>query len=180
MPYNSGVTMARTARFLKDGVCYYIQSQGYRSRTIFKTDSDYERYIQLLKKNKLRYQISIYGYCLLPTEVHLIVHPRDAGKLPIFMQGINQSYAMNFNMSHRRVGKVWGQRYKSDLICNDHDLIRQIKIIEFLPVHVNKSHSPMEYLWSSCSSRIMGSEGVVDSMPPIGSVLTEENDVCIF
>lgn len=158
--------MARTARFLKDGVCYYIQSQGYQSRTIFKADSDYERYIQLLKKNKLRYQISIYGYCLLPTEVHLIVHPRDAGKLPIFMQGINQSYAMSFNMSHRRVGKVWGQRYKSNVICDDCALIEKLKMVEFLPVRTNKVRFPMQYSWSSCSFRVMGGETIIDSFPP--------------
>jgi len=175
MPYNSGITMIRMARFLKDGVCYYIQTQGYQSRTIFKANSDYERYIQLLKKYKLRYQISIYGYCLLPTVVHLIVHPSDAEKLPLFMQGINQSYAVYFNMRNRRSGKVWGQRYKSYLICDDLGLIEQLKMVEFLPVRMNKVTSPMQYSWSSCSFRVMDFDSIVDSMPPVGSVLSEEN-----
>lgn len=163
--------MVRMARFLKDGVCYYIQSQGYRNQAIFKTDSDYKRYIQLLKKYKLRYQINIYGYCLLPAEVHLLVHPGNSEKLPLFMQGMHQSYAMYFNMCYRRTGKVWGQRYKSNLICNDHRLIEHIKMIEFLPVRINKAGSPMEYLWSSCSFRVMGSDSIVDSMPLVGSEL---------
>jgi len=167
--------MARVARFLKDGVCYYIQSQGYKNREIFKTDLDFERYIQFLKKYKLRYQVSIYGYCLLPTEAHLIVQPSDSTKLPLFMQGINQSYAMYFNIRYRRPGKVWGQRYKSNLMCSDHDLIRGIKMIEFLPVEMIKVGSPMEYPWSSCSFRIMGLDSVVDSMPPAGSVLSKKN-----
>ena len=159
--------MVRMARFLKDGVCYYIQSQGTQSRTIFKADSDYERYIQLLKKYKLRYQISIYGYCLLPTAVHLIVHPSDARKLPLFMQGINQSYAMYFNMYNLRTGKVWGQRYKSNLICDDQGLIEQLKMVELLPVRMNKVRSPTQYSWSSCSFRVMGSDSIVDSVPSI-------------
>lgn len=158
--------MVRMARFLKDGVCYYIRSQGYLSQTIFKIGPDFERYIQLLKKYKLRYQVSIYGYCILPTEVHLIAHPSDSGKLSLFMQGINQSYAMYFNMHYRRTGKVWGQRYKSHLIYNDHGLIEHIKMIEFLPVQINKSNSPMRYPWSSCSFRVMGKDIIIDSVPP--------------
>lgn len=172
--------MARMARFLKNGVCYYIRSQGYLSQTIFKIGPDYERYIQLLKKYKLRHQINIYGYCLLPTEVHLIAHPSDSDKLPLFMQGINQSYAMYFNMFYRRTGKVWGQRYKSQLICNDHRLSEYIKMIEFLPVQVKRVRSPVEYSWSSCSYRVMGSECIVDSMPPVGTNVVEENEVNII
>ena len=169
--------MARMARFLKDGVCYNIQSQGYQNRTLFKADADYERYIQLLKKYKLRYQVSIYGFCLLPTSVHLIVHPSEVVKLPLFMQGINQSYAMYFNMSYRKTGKVWGQRYKSNLICDDFGLIEQLKMVEFLPVRISKVRSPMQYSWSSCSFRVMGSDSVVDSTPPVGSSSLEKNEI---
>jgi len=158
--------MARMARFLKDGVCYYIRSQGYLSQTIFKIGPDYKRYIQLLKKYKLRYQINIYGYCLLLAEVHLLVHPSNSEKLPLFMQGMNQSYAMYFNMYYHRTGKVWGQRYKSNLICSDHVLIEHIKMIEFLPVQINKASSPMEYPWSSCSFRVIGKDAIIDSVPP--------------
>lgn len=180
MPYNLRITMVRIARFLKDGVCYYIRSQSYRRQTIFKTDSDYERYIRLLKKYKLRYRINIYGYCLLPATVHLIVHPSNSEKLPLFMQGMNQSYAMYFNVYYRRTGKVWGQRYKSNLICSDHELIQCIKMIEFLPIKTGQVNSPMEYAWSSCSFRVMGSDSIVDPMPPAGSALSEENKFLVF
>lgn len=172
--------MVRMARFLKDGACYYIQSQSYRGQTIFKADSDYERYIRLLKKYKIRYDINIYGYCLLSTEVRLIVHPSDSGKMPVFMQGMNQSYAMYFNIFYHRTGKVWGQRYKSSLICSDHELIQCIKMIEFLPIKTGQVNSPMEYAWSSCSLRVMGSDSIVDPMPPVGSVLSEENKFLVF
>jgi REP element-mobilizing transposase RayT len=167
--------MGRIARFLKDGVCYYIQSRSNQNRKIFKADPDYERYIRLLKKYKLRYQINIYGYCLLPAEAHLIVHPSDSGNLPLFMQGVNQSYAIYYNICYRRVGKVWGQRFQSNLIYSDHDLIRHIKMIEFLPVQVNRACSPTEHPWSSCTFRIMGSDSIIDPAPPVGPIVPVGN-----
>jgi len=158
--------MARLSRFLKNGACYYIRSQSHQDQNIFKSDLDYEKYLRLLKKYKHRFPAHIYGYCLLPTVVYLIIHPADVGQLPLFMQGMNQSYAMYFNISYARAGKVWGQRYKSVLILNDDDLIECIKSIEFMPVKTKQVISPMEYRWSSCANRILGSGNIIDTMPP--------------
>ena len=37
-----------------------------------------------------------------------------------------------------------------------------IKLVEFIPVKERRVDSPVEYLWSSCSNRVLGSEGVID------------------
>lgn len=164
-PIDWRVMVSRTARFLKDGSCYYVQTQSYRNQKIFKMDFDCEQYIKMLKKYKLRFQISVYAYCLLPTTAHLIVHPCNSHKLPLFMQCINQSYALFFNRRYNGIGKMWGQRYKSVLINNDRDLIESVKSIEFIPVKEERSQSPFEYPWSSCANRILGSGGIIDPLP---------------
>jgi len=167
--------MNRLARFLKDGVCYYIQTQSHLGKMIFKADSDYHQIIQLLKRYKLRCSVHIYAYCLMQTGVHLIVHPRDSQNLPLFMQGVNQTYAMYYNRKYGHAGKVWGQRYRSVMIYNDKDLIDSIKLVEFIPVKKRRSHSPVEYPWSSCTSRILGSDSILDTMPPGSFVISDEN-----
>lgn len=168
--------MGRSARFLRDGACYYIQSYSYRNQENFKTKVDYEKYIQLVKKYKKRYRVSIYAYCITPTAVHLIAHPKASGVLPLFMQGINQSYALFFNRWYGRRGKVWGQRYKSNLICRDWDLFEHIKAIEFIPAQTQLANFPVEYPWSSCACRILGTNEVIDAMPPAGPVLPMHQD----
>jgi len=165
--------MSRMARFLKDEVCYYVRSQSYRKQKIFKTKSDYEQYIRLLKKYKVRYQVNVYGYCLLSMEVYLIIHPSNSKNLPCFMQGLQQSYALYFNTRYNKAGKVWRQRFKSDLINNDSALVKCIKLVEFIPVQRYRSLTPMQYAWSSCSMRVLGSDKIVDSIPPEGPVLSE-------
>ena len=163
--------MSRMARFLKEGVCYYIQSQGVDNQMVFKSDIDYGKFILMLKKYKIRFAVSIYGYCLMPQALHLVVHPKDANNLPLFMQGVIQSYALFFNGKYQRAGKVWAQRYKSALINDDSDLFECIRLIEYLPVIAKQSDSSVEYPWSSCSYRILGSGCIVDAMPPIGSII---------
>ena len=160
------VGMGRKARFLKDGGCYYIQIQSFLGKEIFKEDHDYRWIIQLFRRYKLRYGVNVYAYCLLPMEVHLIVHPRESRNLPQFMQGVNQAYAKHFNCKYNHSGKVWGQRYRSALIHNDKDLVDAVKLVEFIPVEKKQSCSPTEYPWSSCSLRILGSGSIIDTMPP--------------
>jgi putative transposase len=162
--------MARTARFLKDGVCYYIQSRGSGNQKIFREGPDYARYVCLLRKYKLRFRVGIYGYCLMPAAVHLVAHPADARDLPLFMQGIHQSYALFFNGRYKRKGKVWGQRYQSVLINRNGGLFECVKSVEFIPVKAKQSRSPVEYPWSSCSFRVLGSNGIIDTMPPADSM----------
>ncbi|MBN1869068.1 MAG: hypothetical protein JW847_00610 [Candidatus Omnitrophica bacterium] len=153
------------ARFLKDGYWYYAQMRSHRNQKIFLMDSDYGQYIKMLRKYKLRFQISVYAYCLLPTASYLVIYPSDARKLPLFMQCLNQCYALFFNRRYNGLGKVWGDRYKSVIIHNNHDLVETVKSVEFIPVKEGYSRSPFEYPWSSCRNRILGLGGVINCLP---------------
>ena len=161
--------MPREARFLKNGVCYFVQTHSFMGKEIFRTDADYGRIMRILKKYKARYGVCLYAYCLLPTGVYLVIHPNDAFQLPLFMQGVNQAYAMYFNRKYQTGGKVWRQRFKSVLIQNDKDLMSSIHLVESIPVQKKRSLSPAEYPWSSCTYRILGSASIVDVMPPENS-----------
>jgi len=166
--------MVRMARFLKEGVCYYVESRGYRDGILFEREADYQYYLDLLKKYRTRFHVAVYAYCLLPSEVHLIVHPLESRQLPLFMQGLNQSYAFHVRRRCGHDGKVWGQRYKSTVLHRDEDLFGCIKRVEFLPVKRNCARSSVGYEFSSCASRIIGIDGVVDAMPPRRPIIRDE------
>ncbi|MCK5013306.1 MAG: transposase [Candidatus Omnitrophica bacterium] len=167
-PIDWRIMMSRAARSLRDGGCYYIQTQSYRNQKIFKMDLDYEQYIQLIRKYKLKFKVNVYAYCLTPASVHLIVKPHHMRGLSAFMQGLSQSYALFFNRRYNGMGKVWGQRYKSVLFDENHDLYRYMKSIEFIPVEERRVDSPVEYPWSSCTNRVLGPEGIIDLVVPSG------------
>jgi hypothetical protein len=101
----------------------------------------------------------------MPNAVYLVVYPRDAQRLPSFMQGLNQSYALYFNKRYNGLGKVWGARYKSAVIRCQRDLLEAVKLVEFIPIRKGDVGSPFEYPYSSCRNRILGLGGVINCLP---------------
>jgi putative transposase len=156
--------MSRTARVLKDGMFYYIQSQSSENRKIFLMNSDFEHYIGLIAKYKARFKVEIYAYCLTPTAAHLVVYPAESRVLSLFMQNIKQGYALFYNGKYNGKGKVWGQRFKSILIGTDRGLVEAIKSVEFIPVKEGRTPSVLEYPWSSTANRVLGPTGILDPL----------------
>lgn len=152
----------RTARFLTQEGCYYVYSRSYDYLTIVRNEDDFQKYISLIKRYKKICEVSLYAYCILPTCVHLILHPQQFKKLPDFMKRLQQSYAIYINQQLKRGGKVWRDRYTSRFISNDRDLVEGIKSIEFIPVMENLAFSSIHYSWSSCSYRVFGNKGILD------------------
>ena len=65
--------MARKARNLPKNRYIYITSLGNTDGDIFKNHEDYMFFLRLIKRYIKRYNITIYHYCVLPKEVHLIL-----------------------------------------------------------------------------------------------------------
>jgi len=148
----------RTARFLKNEMCYHVIARASREVEVFAADADYRFYCRLLKKYKERFGIHIFAFCLLPHDVHLVVHVKEASRLSLFMQRVHQSYTAHFNKKYHKTGRLWRGRFKSVALDRDRDLFDCIKYVEFYPVRSELVHSPVEYPWSSCTFRISGQE----------------------
>ena len=56
--------MPCAARIFQEGSCYYIKSRSLKKERMFNSDDDYDKYIRLLNKYKVRFGIFIYGFCL--------------------------------------------------------------------------------------------------------------------
>ena len=158
--------MPRTARFLKNNVCYHAIARAQRERKAFKEESDYFYYLRLLKRYKSKLEINIFGFCFLPECVHLILQPFEAKNLSYFMQRLSQSYTIYSNKKYRQHGRLWQGRLRSVALNHDEDLFECIKYVEFIPVRMNLTNSSVEYAWSSCSFRILGySNSILDGRP---------------
>ena len=151
--------MSRTARFLKNEICYHVMTHAHHGCEIFSSEADYRYYCRLLKRYKVRFAIHIFAFCLMSRDVHLVVQPTEAKNLSLFMQRVNQAYALYFNKKYQKQGPLWRGRFKSVMIDHDFDLFECIKYVEFYPVRSAITHSPVEYPWSSCSLRILGNTG---------------------
>jgi len=141
--------MPRDARRLVDEGCYHIVTRGIDRRILFGDESDNQYFLDIVRDNLARFEISIFHYCLMVNHVHLLIKAAKAADLPKFMQAILQGYACYFRKKYLSVGFIFQNRYKSKLIDNDAYLLECGRYIERNPLRSKIVSELYKYRWSS-------------------------------
>ncbi len=90
---------------------FNILIQGSNHQEGFRDKMDYQRYLEILKRYKEKYQFKVYHYVLMDNHVHLILEPHEAGgSLSEIMKGINLSYAQYYRRKYNQDRKANGVR----------------------------------------------------------------------
>lgn len=154
--------MPRVGRVFIENACYHIITRGNQRQTVFYNEEDFNHYLKLIHKYKLRHGCLIYSYCLMNNHTHLVVEsPLGLRAMSSFMHGLSQSYAMRFNSKYKRVGHLWQNRYKDFVVLKDEYLLNLISYIELNPVRANLVKGPEDYAWSSYRWRVLGDENIL-------------------
>ena len=141
--------MTRKRRKLLNGkICHHIV-QGINKEYIFKEDEDKKKYLDLLRKYYMEYEIDIICYCIMDNHAHLILYSSNIENISDFMRKVNSIYAMYYNKKYNRVGYVFRNRFKSILILTRKQLCIWIKYIHMNPVKANIVKNENEYKYSS-------------------------------
>ncbi|MCM8789923.1 MAG: transposase [Candidatus Omnitrophica bacterium] len=146
--------MTREARVVVENGCYHIMTRGNQKQCVFSDYADYNEYLSLLTKYKKRFKFKLYGFCLMPNHVHLVIEVKNPSNLNKIMRGLNLSYTLFFNAKYKKVGHLWQDRYKSKVIGKDAYLLECISYIEQNPVRASLVPEVSKYLWSSYNFRI--------------------------
>lgn len=101
-------------------------------------------------ENKL---IDIVVYCLMDNHVHMVIKS-NISDLSKAIKSINIKYAMIFNQKLDRIGHVFQDRFKSEIIKDDKYLLQVIRYIHNNPVKAKIVKSPESYYWSSYNEYI--------------------------
>jgi putative transposase len=128
-------------------------ARGNQKQATFLEEVDFLKYIEMLRRYKRKYNFKLYGYCLMPNHVHLILDIKRGKDLAKVMQGLNLTYTIWFNKKYKKVGHLWQNRYKSMVIQKDKYLLYCIAYIELNPVRAKISASSLNYRWSSWQIR---------------------------
>jgi putative transposase len=130
-----GNGMARHLRLEYEGAIYHITARGNERTDIFSEDRDNERFLEKLGELVESHHVRLYAYVLMTNHYHLLIEtPR--GNLSRFMQQLNTSYTMYYNVKHQRVGHLFSGRYKAKLVSGDEYLLALTRYIHLNPVKV--------------------------------------------
>ena len=91
---------------------------------------------------------TMHAYCLMDNHVHFLI---SEGKDSIAktMKRINVSYAYYFNKKYRRMGHLFQDRFRSEPIEDDSQLLAVARYIHLNPVAAGIVKKPANYKWSS-------------------------------
>jgi putative transposase len=147
------INMARP-RLALDNASYHVMVRGNQKQAIFLEEADFLKYLEILRHYKRKYKFKLYGYCLMPNHVHLIIDVENAKDLCKAMQGLSLTYTLWFNKKYKKVGHLWQGRYKNMLIQKNKYMVDCIEYVELNPMRANLARSLSEYPWSSWQTRM--------------------------
>ena len=144
--------MPRQAREISPTGYYHVMMRGINRDSIYQTPGDKTYFVKTLKKLE---DISIAAYCVMDNHVHIVLQA-EAEALMAALRKLNLTYAMWYNSIRKRVGHVYQNRYRSEIITSDGHLLRVIRYVHNNPVKAGLAREVKQYSWSSYREYLEG------------------------
>jgi putative transposase len=138
------------------GASYHITARGNHRNNIFKDKEDFVYYLTLIKETMEYYIYDKYGiisYCLMDNHVHILMKTEEK-PLAQFIGRISSKYAKYYNKKYNYIGHLFQNRYFSELIESDSQMIETSRYIHLNPVRAKMVKKPESYEWSTYSMYI--------------------------
>ena len=154
--------MPRKPRIMSSTGIYHIILRSVNQHIIFEEDSDYQKFLYIMSDSKVKYDITIYAYCLMDNHVHILIYSPPE-KLSIFFQSLETKFARWYNNKYLRTGHLFQDRFHSTTIESDRAFLSALIYIHNNPVKANACRFQSEYRWSSFNAYYGGQNTFIDS-----------------
>lgn len=141
--------MSRKERMYSNAIFFHNMVQGLNREYIFENDKDKEQYLKFMNYVNKKIDVTIISYCIMSNHAHMLIKTEFAKNLSKFMQNLNTLYGIYYNKKYNRVGYVFRNRFKSQIIYSEKQLYTCINYIHNNPVKAKICKAPNEYKYSS-------------------------------
>jgi len=142
-----------------------VVQRGNRGQDVFFGDDDYALYKELLAEGCKAAGTAIWAYCLMPTQVHLLLVPSDEDGLRAALGEAHRRYTRAINQREGWRGFLWQGRFASFPMDEAH-VLEAARYVERAPVREKLARSVRDWKWSSARAHLAGkTDGVVDVKP---------------
>ncbi|MDP3058039.1 MAG: transposase, partial [bacterium] len=125
--------MARQARQASSTGYYHVMMRGINREPLFRRDVEKVHFLELVKEQQASGAFELAVWCLMDNHAHMIVQA-ELNKLSKAIKVISLKFAARYNHGHKRLGPVFGDRYRSENIDEDSYLIGASRYIHNNPV----------------------------------------------
>ncbi len=148
--------MPRPLRPIADGLVYHVINRGNGRQNVFLNEDDYLAFLNAAAELKERKPFDLFGYCLMPNHVHLLLRPGSGQSVSRIMQSLLVSHTQRYHRHHGTGGHVWQGRFKSPVIQEGDHLLCVLRYIEANPVRAKIVAEAGDYRWSSYAAHGQG------------------------
>lgn len=143
------LSMPRVARNQIETSFFHNMTQGINKEYIFEESRCKKKYMELLQKEANEFNINLIAFTIMDNHAHILLYTENIKKMSLFMKKINEKFAMYYNYINERVGIVFRNRYKSQPILSEKQLLNCIRYIFNNPVRAKMVLNPEEYVYSN-------------------------------
>lgn len=122
--------------------------RGNEKKDIFISNADKQRFMETVCEKKQRNRFYLHAFCLMDNHVHLMLS-EGVEDVATVMKRITVSYVYYFNKKYKRVGHLFHDRFKSEVVERDRYLLALVRYIHQNPVKAGIVEKAGDSKWSS-------------------------------
>jgi putative transposase len=168
--------MARLPRLVLPGLPYHVTQRGNRRQRTFFEEGDYALYRDLLAEAADKADAQVWGYCLMPNHVHVIVVPADENGLRRTFADAHRRYTGFINARHRWTGHLWQGRFGA-VVMDEAHLAHAMRYVSLNPVRARLVDRAEDWRWSSVRAHLAGQD---DELVRVAPALERYGDFANF
>lgn len=148
--------MSREARKRAESGLYHILIKG---ECLFYEQQDKEEFLKAVKIYSERDFMEVYAYCLFDDISHFVIK-EGLNSISGTFKDIQTYYVLWFNNKYNRNGKLFCDRFKSEPIESEKDLLDCIRFVHQLPI--KRMDANIKYVFSSYNN-YLGKCGIINT-----------------
>jgi putative transposase len=142
--------MPRRARLDYPGCLHHVTARGIERRRLFVDDFDRRCFVRSMERLFPETGVRCLAWALMDNHVHLLV---ETGDVPLsrVMHRLLQRHAQRFNRRHVRSGRLFQNRFRSDIVRSGPHLLEAVRYVHLNPVRagmVQSVKSLATYPWT--------------------------------
>ena len=153
--------MPRNPRKNAEGNFYHVMVQGIGKEHIFPDDDCKGYYLRCMQSTQEKYPAKIPAFCVMGNHAHALLSVENAAELSSYLRIVNSAYTSYYNRIHGRVGYVFRDRFRSELIVDERHLLYCLAYIQNNPLKAGMVKKAEDYNYSSYKNYLSGN-GIVD------------------
>ncbi len=141
--------MGNIKRFYETNAAYFLTTRTENKIAVFGDLKNCKILLVTLEYFKLVLDYRLYGFCIMPDHLHLVMQPIGIYNFSYIMKMIKGSFTRKLNKANGKTGKIWQKGFYDECVRDEMHMLRVLEYMHNNPVKARLVMTAEEYLFSS-------------------------------